>query len=158
MWRRLCSTVGGCETDSPAVNTPAPTLYNRRMVGWLSLGQLITWGSVFYGFALLMEPVERELGLSRAQSSLAFSLALLAEGALAWPVGRWIDRGHERAVMTGGSLVIVAGLLLQSMVHSALGFYAAWTLLGAGLAARAVGAGGHALQPCVLHRHAALSA
>jgi MFS family permease len=105
------------------------------MVGWLSLGQLITWGSVFYGFALLMEPVERELGLSRAQSSLAFSLALLAEGALAWPVGRWIDRGHERAVMTGGSLVIVAGLLLQSAVQSALGFYAAWTLLGAGLAA-----------------------
>ncbi|MEJ1166326.1 MFS transporter [Variovorax sp. CCNWLW186] len=117
------------------MNTPAPTPYDRRMVGWLSLGQLITWGSVFYGFALLMEPVERELGLSRAQSSLAFSLALLAEGALAWPVGRWIDRGHERAVMTGGSLVIVAGLLVQSMVHSALGFYAAWTLLGAGLAA-----------------------
>jgi MFS family permease len=105
------------------------------MVGWLSLGQLITWGSVFYGFALLMEPVERELGLSRAQSSVAFSLALLAEGALAWPVGRWIDRGHERAVMTGGSLVIVAGLLLHSVVHSAPGFYAAWALLGAGLAA-----------------------
>jgi hypothetical protein len=56
-------------------------------------GQLITWGSVFYTFALLMEPVERELGLTRAQSSLAFSLALLAEGLLAYPVGRWIDRG-----------------------------------------------------------------
>ncbi|MBT2333239.1 MFS transporter [Variovorax paradoxus] len=119
------------------MNPPAPTPmpYNRRMVGWLSLGQLITWGSVFYAFALLMEPVERELGLSRAQSSLAFSLALLAEGVLAWPVGRWIDRGHERAVMAGGSLVIAAGLLLHSVVHSALGFYAAWTLLGAGLAA-----------------------
>jgi MFS family permease len=117
------------------VNPPAPTLYNRRLVGWLSVGQLITWGSVFYAFALLMEPVERELGLSRAQSSLAFSLALLAEGALAWPVGRWIDRGHERAVMAGGSLAIAAGLLLHSMVHSALGFYLAWTLLGAGLAA-----------------------
>ena len=50
-------------------------------MGWLSLAQLITWGSVFYTFALLMEPVERELGLTRAQSSLAFSLALLAEGA-----------------------------------------------------------------------------
>jgi MFS family permease len=76
------------------------------LVGWLSLAQLITWGSVFYTFALLMEPVERELGLTRAQSSLAFSLALLAEGLLAYPVGRWIDRGHERAVMTGGSLVV----------------------------------------------------
>ena len=41
--------------------------YNRRQVGWLSLAQLITWGSVFYTFALLMEPVERELGLTRAQ-------------------------------------------------------------------------------------------
>ncbi|MGO4396044.1 MFS transporter [Variovorax sp. M-6] len=112
-----------------------PPPYDRRLVGWLSLGQLITWGSVFYTFALLMEPVERELGLSRAQSSLAFSLALLAEGAMAWPVGRWIDRGHERAVMTGGSLLIAAGLLLHSVVQSAAGFYAAWLLLGAALSA-----------------------
>ena len=109
--------------------------YDRRLVGWLSLGQLITWGSVFYTFALLMEPVERELGLSRAQSSLAFSLALLAEGAMAWSVGRWIDRGHERAVMTGGSLLIAAGLLLHSVVQSAGGFYAAWLLLGTALSA-----------------------
>ena len=114
---------------------PLPTPYDRRLVGWLSLGQLITWGSVFYTFALLMEPVERELGLSRAQSSLAFSLALLAEGAMAWSVGRWIDRGHERAVMTGGSLLIAAGLLLHSVVQSAAGFYAAWLLLGAALSA-----------------------
>ena len=53
--------------------------HDRRLVLWLSLAQLITWGSVFYTFALLLEPVERELGLTRAQSSLAFSLALLAE-------------------------------------------------------------------------------
>jgi MFS family permease len=109
--------------------------YDKKMVGWLSLGQLITWGSVFYLFALVMEPVEHELGLSRAQSSLAFSLALLAEGLMAWPVGRWIDRGHERAVMTGGSLVMALGLLLQSAVEGAVGFYAAWTLLGTGFAA-----------------------
>ena len=70
--------------------SPPPT-YNRRLVAWLSLGQLITWGSVFYTFALLMEPVERELGLTRAQSSLAFSLALLAEGA-AGLSGRPLDR------------------------------------------------------------------
>ncbi|WP_233259620.1 MFS transporter [Ramlibacter sp. WS9] len=107
----------------------------RRLVGWLSLGQLITWGSVFYTFALLMEPVERELGLTRAQSSLAFSLALLAEGALAYPVGRWIDRGHERAVMTGGSLLVAACLLLHSVITTTAGFYAVWIGLGAGLAA-----------------------
>src|SRR5688500_17132151 len=107
----------------PAV-AAAALPYDRRQVGWLSLAQLITWGSVFYTFALLLEPVERELGLTRAQSSLAFSLALLAEGALAYPVGRWIDRGHERAVMTGGSLVVAACLALHSLVDSAAGFYA----------------------------------
>lgn len=109
--------------------------YDRRLVGWLSLAQLITWGSVFYTFALLMEPVERELGLTRAQSSLAFSLALMAEGLLAWPVGRWIDRGHERAVMTGGSLLVAACLFAHGFVNSLAGFYAVWALLGAALAA-----------------------
>src|SRR5512133_660556 len=110
-------------------------LHDRRQVGWLSLAQLITWGSVFYTFALLLEPVERELGLTRAQSSLAFSLALLAEGLLAYPIGRWIDQGHERAVMTAGSLLVAACLALHSRVHSAAGFYLVWTGLGAGLAA-----------------------
>jgi MFS family permease len=109
--------------------------HDRRLVLWLSLAQLITWGSVFYTFALLLAPVERELGLTRAQSSLAFSLALLAEGLFAYPVGRWIDRGHERAVMTGGSLLVAIGLAAHAYVHSAAAFYAVWTVLGAALAA-----------------------
>jgi len=116
----------------PAMTPGSP---RRRLIGWLSLAQLVTWGSVFYTFALLLEPVERELGLTRAQSSLAFSLALLAEGVCSYPVGRWIDAGRERAVMTGGSVLVVAGLLLHAGIHSAAGFYAAWLLLGVALAA-----------------------
>ena len=72
------------------------------LVFWLSVAQLVSWGCVFYGFSLLMEPVEQALRMSRAESSLAFSLALLMEGLLAYPVGRLIDRGRERAVMVGG--------------------------------------------------------
>ncbi len=106
-----------------------------HLIGWLSLAQLISWGSVFYTFALLLEPVEHELGLSRAQSSLGFSLALLAEGLLAYPVGRLIDRGHERVVMTGGSLLVALCLALHSGISSVAGFYAVWLGLGAGLAA-----------------------
>ena len=59
------------------------TSYQVGLVGWLSLAQLISWGSVFYTFTLIMGPLERELGLSRVESSLAFSLALLAEGLMA---------------------------------------------------------------------------
>jgi len=114
---------------------PQTQSYNPRLVGWLSLAQLISWGSVFYLFALLMAPLERDLGLSRAQVSLAFSLALLAEGLMAYPVGRWIDRGHERAVMTAGSVLTGLCLALLSGVSSLLQLYALWMLLGAAMAA-----------------------
>jgi len=112
-----------------------PSPINLRLVGWLSLAQLISWGSIFYTFALVMAPVERDLGLSRAESSLAFSLALLVEGLLAYPVGRWIDRGHERVVMTGGSVLAGVCLLLQGSVTGMVGFYAVWAGLGAAMAA-----------------------
>ncbi len=102
---------------------------------WLSLPQLISWGALFYTFSLLMGPLETELGLSRAESSLAFSLALLGEGAAAWAVGRWIDAGHERRVMTLGSLWVGLGLLAHGAVDSVAGFYAVWVWLGMGMAA-----------------------
>ena len=109
--------------------------HDRRFVLWLSLAQLITWGSIFYGFSLLMEPVEREIGMGRAESSLAFSLALLAEGVMAYPIGRWIDAGHERLVMTSGSLLAGACLLAHSFITTPAGFYAVWLLLGVALGA-----------------------
>ena len=102
---------------------------------WLSLPQLIGWGALFYTFSLLMAPLEAELGMTRAESSLAFSLALLAEGAAAYAVGRWIDAGHERRVMTLGSLWVGLGLLAHSAIDSVAGFYAVWVWLGLGMAA-----------------------
>lgn len=102
---------------------------------WLSWAQLITWGSVFYTFSLIMGPVERELGLSRADASLGFSLALLADGLMAYAIGRWIDRGHERRVMTWGSAWVGLCLLAHSFIDSLAGFYAVWLGLGLGMSA-----------------------
>ncbi|MGQ0711175.1 MAG: MFS transporter [Rhodoferax sp.] len=101
----------------------------------LSLAQLISWGSVYYVFALIVEPVEAELGLARWQSALAFSLALLVEGLLAYPVGRWIERGHERRVMTLGSLLAGAAMAAHQWVQGLWGFFGLWMLLGAAMSA-----------------------
>lgn len=111
------------------------TAYNTRLVLSLSLAQLISWGSIFYMFSLVLEPLERDLGLSRAQVSLAFSLGLLAEGLMAYPVGRWIDRGHERVVMTAGSILAGCCLVLHSWVTSPAGLYGVWVGLGVAMAA-----------------------
>ena len=107
--------------------------HDARFVWALSVLQLISWGSVFYGFALFMVPLEQALGMSRADSSVGFSLMLLAEGILAFPVGRWIDRGHERIIMTSGSALIALAFFLHSQITNTSEFYAVWGLLGIGL-------------------------
>jgi MFS family permease len=115
--------------------TPQAQRYNLRLVLSLSVAQLISWGSIFYMFALVLEPLERDLGLNRAEVSLAFSLALLAEGLMAYPVGRWIDRGHERLVMTAGSALAGVCLVLHAQVTSLVALYAVWLGLGTAMAA-----------------------
>ena len=111
-------------------NTPS-----ALFVGWLSVTQLVGYGSVFYAFSMLLSPVEAALGATRADVSLAMSLALLAEGLAAYPVGRLIEAGHERAVMTGGSLLAGLGLLALSHTHHLLTYHAAWMVLGVAMAA-----------------------
>jgi MFS family permease len=134
MWPRPCSTGAPC-TRLKLRAGMSSTRFDASFVLRLSLAQLISWGSVFYLFSLLIEPLERDLGLSRAQVSLAFSLGLLAEGLMAYPVGRWIDRGHERAVMTLGSLLAGLCLALHGRVTSLTALYAVWLGLGAAMAA-----------------------
>jgi len=119
--------------DLTRISTQDPAL--GPFAVWLSWAQLITWGSVFYTFSLVMGPVERELGFSRAEASLGFSLALLADGLMAYPIGRLIDRGHERSVMTWGSVWVGACLFAHSFIDSLAGFYGVWLALGIGMSA-----------------------
>ena len=82
----------------------------------LSLGQLISWGLVYYTFPLFVVPMEQELGWSRNGMFGALSAGLLVAGLCSIPVGAWIDRGHGRMLMTGGSLL--AAVLMVVWAHS----------------------------------------
>lgn len=102
----------------------------RTLILGLSFLQLIAWGSLLYSFSVFLNPVEDALGMSRTQSSLAFSMALLLEGLVAFRVGRWIDAGHERALITCGSILGGLALVGHGFIHSPFGFYLAWTAIG----------------------------
>ena len=97
----------------------------------LSLGQLITWGLVYYTFPLFVVPMEKELGWSRNEMFGALSGGLLVAGLCSIPVGAWIDRGHGRMLMTGGSLLAAVLLFAWSQVDSLPMFYVIWLGLGA---------------------------
>lgn len=107
----------------------------RTLILGLSFAQLIAWGSLLYSFSVFLDPVEAALGMNRTQSSLAFSIALLVEGLVAFRVGRWIDAGHERALMTCGSIVAGLALLGHGFTRSPAGFYLAWAAIGLAMGA-----------------------
>jgi MFS family permease len=104
-------------------------------VAALSLAQLVSWGIVFYAFALFLEPMARELGWSKPALTLAYSLGLGASALTSYPFGRLIDQGHGRLVMTAGSLVSSALLVLWSRVESYPAFVLIWIGLGASMSA-----------------------
>ena len=77
--------------------------YGWRIAGALAVTQTVGYGVLYYAFSVFALPMEAELGWSRAQTSGAYSLALLVSGVVAIPVGRYVDRHGARLLMTLGS-------------------------------------------------------
>lgn len=129
---------------STAHRTPTPTTVkssnapdtSESLATWaLALAQLVSWGSVYYSFSLIVVPMEQSMGWSRTATNAALSLGLLVSGFAAYPVGKWIDHGLGRRVMTIGSLVAAAMLLLWSTTSSLTVVFVAWIGLGLSMAA-----------------------
>ena len=113
----------------------SPARMPWRFVSALSVAVTISYGTIFYAFALLIEPMERELGWSKSALTAAYSLALGSSALFSVPVGRLIDLGYGRAIMTGGS--VLAGLLLAlwSQTESYPAFLLIWFGLGMAMSA-----------------------
>jgi MFS family permease len=103
-------------------------------VVWLSAAQLVSWGTLYYSFNVLLAPMQRDLGWTPIELSGAFSLGLFVASVLGVPVGAWIDQRGARALMTGGSLLAAAMLAAWSATDSLAAFYAIWALLGVSIA------------------------
>jgi predicted MFS family arabinose efflux permease len=106
-----------------------------RFVSALSFTQLISYGTLFYAFALVIEPMEQELGWSKTALTAAFSLALTSSAFFAVPIGRLIDRGYGRAVMTGGSVLAAFLLALWALAEHYVPFLLTWIGMGAAMSA-----------------------
>jgi MFS family permease len=118
----------------PAPN-PAAAGPAWRLLIALGITQIVSWGSIYYAFALLLEPLQHDLGASRSEIAGAFSAALLVSGLCATWIGRTIDRLGGRRVMTLGSAAAALLLAALSQVQSAAALYAVWIGLGAVMAA-----------------------
>jgi MFS family permease len=104
------------------------------LVPALSLTMLISWGSLYYAFALLAKPMETELQASAALTMGAYSAGLVAWGLCAYPAGRLMDRIGGRRSMTLGSCLCGVLFAAWSVVESPWALYLVWAGLGAGMA------------------------
>ncbi len=106
-----------------------------RPVQALCISQILSWGSLYYAFGILQQPIAREMGWSAGALMGAFSLGLLLTGVSTFGAGLLLRRASGRQVMTGGSLL--AGVCLASLALSQelWQFYLAWAVAGIAMGA-----------------------
>lgn len=106
----------------------------RKPIGILAFTQIVSWGSLYYAFAVLAPAIGRELGLAAATTFAAFSWSLLVAGVAATPVGALVDRHGGRYVMAAGSLASALGLAWLARCTTTASYVGAWTLIGLAMA------------------------
>ena len=106
-----------------------------RAVTVLGVTQIISWGAIYYTPVLIVPLIAREQGWSIAFGMGGFSFGLLVAGLVSPYVGRSIDRFGGHVVMTIGSLVGAAGLVLITFASHPAIYFAVWMVLGVAMAA-----------------------
>ena len=143
--RRIAVTAAAVESH------PRPAWRTRAwgIVAALSVTETVSWGILYYAFAVFLVPMQRDLGYSAAQLTGAFSLALGVSAVAGIAVGRVLDRRSPRALMTAGSIAGTGLVVAWSQVHGLAAFYVLWAAIG-------LGDGGGALRARVHRRGQAL--
>jgi predicted MFS family arabinose efflux permease len=113
---------------------PGVAARSRRelFVAGLGIGQIASWGTLYYSFPLIAERMGQDLGLTKPEVYGAATIGLLIASVTAYPIGAAIDRGYGRAVMALGSGLAALLLLVWSQVASLWALYP--LLAGIGLA------------------------
>jgi len=99
----------------------------------LGITQITAWGTSYYCLGVLANPIAQDTGWSRSLIYFGFTVSLLVMGAMSAWAGKAIDRYGAQAVMTTGTVLVSAGLLLLSLVRSEVAYLAAWAFLGVGM-------------------------
>ncbi len=114
-------------------NTPPP--HSRRVVVTaLGLSQTLAWASSYYLPAILADPIGASIGVSRSWVFGAFSAALLIAAFAGPAVGRIIDRYGGRGVLAFSNIVLAIGLVALAAATNVVMLFAAWAILGVGMA------------------------
>ena len=109
----------------------APSGQTWPFLSALGLGQICSWGSLYYSFPLIAEAMGREMGWAKPDLYAPATVGLILAALIAYPVGSLIDRGHGRVLMGGASVAAALLFALWSSVQDLPSFYMLVACLGA---------------------------
>jgi predicted MFS family arabinose efflux permease len=101
-----------------------------RLIGGLGAGQIIGWGTSFYLPTILAGDISRDTGLSEEVVYAGVTVMLLVSASLAPWLGRRLDRGGARVIMTAGSLIAALALTLIGVSFDLKSYLLAWVVMG----------------------------
>jgi MFS family permease len=101
-----------------------------RFIVWLSFAQLVAGGTLYYGFTVMVGPMERELGWSKPEIYGALTLGLAVSSLASFPVGAWIDRHGGFLPLTLGAFVGGVSMIAWGFVQTQTQFYLLWAVMG----------------------------
>jgi MFS family permease len=104
------------------------------VVAVLAATETISWGVLYYAFAVFLVPMRSELGISTLAVTGAFSLALAVSGVAGIFVGRWLDSHSPHLAMTIGSVLATLLVVAWSRIHTAVQLYAVFAGIGLAMA------------------------
>jgi MFS family permease len=104
------------------------------VVAALGIAQTLAWASSYYLPAILADPIGASLGVPRSWVFAAFSMALLIAAFTGPTVGRIIDRYGGRGVLALSNVVLAVGLVALAAANGVVILFAAWAILGIGMA------------------------
>jgi predicted MFS family arabinose efflux permease len=104
------------------------------VVGALGVAQTLAWGSSYYLPAILAGPISAGVGVGRSWVFAAFSGALLLAAFAGPAVGRIVDRHGGRGVLALSNVILAAGLVTLATANGPIVLFAAWAILGVGMA------------------------
>ena len=110
-------------------------IHSRALVvGALGLAQTLAWGSSYYLPAILADPISAGVGVPRSWVFGALSSALLIAAFAGPAVGRIVDRRGGRGVLALSNIVLAGGLVALAVANGPVLLFAAWAVLGVGMA------------------------
>lgn len=102
-----------------------------RLVSVLAVTQVIGWGTTFDMPGVMARKMASDVGLSIDTTFFGLTLMMLVIGLTGPAVGEAVRRMGAARVLVLGSATSTAGLALLAAAEGPIGYFVAWTMIGA---------------------------